>query len=500
MKKKWIPVMLSLALTVPALAACSSGGSKEDTTERVLRIAVTTDYGDEGEYFRQQFTEIYEYANPNVKIEFIPTTDSTMYRYGGYAEQKKDGEKQPEPIVKMKELMQGDNPPDVVVFNLNEMKQLLDDNLLQPLDPMISKDKFDTTDIVPTVLEGLKSASTDGKLYALAPTFSSSAIVYNKKIFDDAGVPYPTDDMTWDQTFDLARRVAKTENPNRIYGFSFNSQGYPDSLGAQNMYTGPLGLTMFTEDAEKMTVDTDQWEKVWTTFTQLEKDKIIPSQMDYNDQAFMQSKQSSEENPFGGDDFLAGRLAMAIMNYGELSRIDNVNKNAANYKNFNPIEYNAVTMPSHAEKPGVVSSINLNGIMGVNTKAGNVKDAWDFIKFINGKDWARSKAKNNYQLLSRKSYIKAKEGSDLHMDAFFNVKPSLETNNDFYQIYMKFPNIYMVQNFGQQEYMQVLQGTKSVRDGLKSWQTQGDSMLQQMKENPNASPEIFMKSMAMPAG
>lgn len=501
MKNKWIPVTLSLALTVPALAACSSGDSKEDKTERVLRIGITTDYGDEGEYFRQQFTEIYEYANPNVKIEIVPASDTSMYRYGGYISQPKEGEKKPEPIVKMKELMQGDNPPDVVVFNLNEMKQLLDDNLLQPLDQNISKDKFDTADIVPTVLDGLKSASTDGKLYALAPTFSSSALIYNKKIFDDAGVSYPTDDMTWDQVFDLARRVAKTENPNRIYGFSFNSQGYPDGIGSQNMYTAPLGLKMFTDDAEKMTVDTDDWEKVWTTFSQLEKDKIVPSQNDYNDQAFMQSKQSNEENPFGGDEFMAGRLAMAVMNYGELSRIDNVNKNAANYKNFTPIAYNAVTMPSHPEKPGVVASISLSGIMGINTKAGNVKDAWDFIKFINGKDWARAKAKNNYQLLSRKSYIKQKEGSDLNMEAFFKVKPSLETDNDFYQIYMKYPNIYMVQNIGYQEYMNVLQGNKSVRDALKAWQTQGDSMLKQMKENPNAGPETFMKSsMAMPAG
>ncbi|MDF2927362.1 MAG: transporter substrate-binding protein [Paenibacillaceae bacterium] len=493
MRKKWLPVVLSLAMVVPAITACTSGNSEDNNEERVLRVAVSSDYGDDGEYFRQQFTEIYEYANPKVKIEIVPVVDSSMYRYGGYINNK-EGAETPDPIVKLKEIMQGENPPDVVMVNLNELQELITENLLQPLDPLISTDKFDIADIVPAVTEGLKSASPDGKLYALSPTFSSSALVYNRKIFDDAGVAYPQDNMTWDQIFDLARRVAKTEGEKRIYGFSFSSQGYPDFMTANTYYASPLGLTTFTEEVDKLTVDSDQWEKVWTTLIQLEKDKILPSQLDYNDQAFMQSKQSSEDNPFGYDDFMSGRLAMGIMNYGELSRIDNANKNAANYKNFIPIEYNAVTMPSHAEKPGAVAGIGLNGIMGINAKAGNSKDAWSFLKFINGQDWARSKAKSNYQLLSRKSYIKTREGSDLNMDAFLNVKPIVDSSNDFYKVYRKYPNIYMVQSLGQQEYMQALQGNKSIRDALKSWQTQGDSMLQQMKDDPNGNIQMGVSS------
>ncbi|MNN73479.1 hypothetical protein D3C81_1895990 [compost metagenome] len=87
--------------------------------------------------------------------------------------------------------------------------------------------------------------------------------------------------------------------------------------------------------------------------------------------------------------------------------------------------------------------------------------------------------------MSRKSYIKAKEGSDLNINAFINVKPALETMNDMYSLYRKYPNIYAVYNVAQMEYMQALQGTKSIRDALKSWQTRGDSMLQQMRDNPN---------------
>lgn len=479
--KKWLPAALTLTMLAPAVMACSNNNSDEKEGERVLRIATSMDYGDEGEWFRDQFTEIFEYANPNIKIEYIPTTDS-RYRYGPGPKQ---GEKQPDPLEELKKAMQGDTPPDVVMFNLQEMAQLMEDNLLQPLDPRISKDKFDTADIVPLVMDGLKSASTDGKLYALAPTFSPSALVYNRKIFDEAGVPYPTDNMTWDQMFDLARRVSKGEGKSQVFGFNFFSQGYSDFLGATNIYAGPLGLRTFNDTGEKLTVDSENWEKVWSTLIQLEKDKILPGQPDFNNPEVMAMRQSTEDNPFGYDDFMSGRLAMAIMGYGELARIDNANKNASLYKGFTPIEYNAVTVPSHPEYPGVVANIGLNGIMGINSKAGNPEDAWKFIKFINGEDWARSKAKNNYQMVSRKKYIKAKEGSDLNLNAYLNVKPMINNPNENYRLFREKPYIYQVYDIGRNEYMQAVKGNKSVRDALKAWQTQGDAMLQQMKDNPN---------------
>lgn len=149
-------------------------------------------FGDD-EYFRQQFTEIFEFANPNIKIEMIPTMDD-KYRYGGV----QPGEKMPDPMEKLKEVMQGDNPPDVVMVGYEQLPDIIESNMLTQLDPLITKDKFDTTGIVPAVIDGIKNAGS-GKLYALAPTFSSSALIYNKKMFADAGVDFPKDGMTWDE-------------------------------------------------------------------------------------------------------------------------------------------------------------------------------------------------------------------------------------------------------------------------------------------------------------
>lgn len=121
-------------------------------------------FGDD-EYFRQQFTEIFEFANPNIKIEMIPTMDD-KYRYGGV----QPGEKMPDPMEKLKEVMQGDNPPDVVMVGYEQLPDIIESNMLTQLDPLITKDKFDTTGIVPAVIDGIKMLVVASCMHLLQPS------------------------------------------------------------------------------------------------------------------------------------------------------------------------------------------------------------------------------------------------------------------------------------------------------------------------------------------
>lgn len=463
--KKIVPTTLSLVLLGSTLAACTGGESGDSTTERTLRIA-TMD-GDDGSWFRQQFTEIFEYAHKNIKLEFIQVIDNETLDGP-----RKEGVEPPDPLIKMKELMQGPTPPDVVMFDLSQMRELINENLLKPLDASISKDKFDMSGILPAITEGLKAASGDGKLYALAPLFTSSALIYNKKLFTDAGVEFPTDDMTWDQMFDLARRLKGGEGEDQKFGFNFYSNSFSDIFDSMNMYLSPLEIDFFDETGDTMLVDSDQLEAAWTKLIGLSKEKVIPS-MDMMNEGGMMHRNNS---PFDYDDFMSGRLAMTIMNYGELARIDNANKNAANYEGYTPIEYDVVTIPSHPENPGVAEGFRMAGMMGINSKAGNEADAWRFLKFINGEDWARAKSNNNYQLVSHKKYIKEPAGG-LNMEAFFKIKPLSGRESNIYMKYRNKPNVMQAYMMGRGEFQQALSGQKSVRDALKSWKEQGDQML-----------------------
>ncbi len=95
------------------------------------------------------------------------------------------------------------------------------------------------------------------------------------------------------------------------------------------MYTAPLQLKMFDDAGEKMTVDTDQWEKIWAKMAQMQKENVFPEMMDPQKQM---NRQYDQNNPFAYDDFMSGRLAMAIINYGQIQQLTNANKNAANFK------------------------------------------------------------------------------------------------------------------------------------------------------------------------
>lgn len=491
--KNAVLVSLCVGLTAPALVACTNQPGANSNTERTLRIATSMGYGPNDEWFRQRFTELFEFANPNIKIEIIPTMDESYY----YGFGKRDpNEKPQDPLEKLKELMQGDNPPDIAMVSFDQLDGLITENLLTQLDPMIQKDKFDTSDIVPAVMDGLKQKG-DGKLYALAPTFSASALIYNKQMFDEAGVEYPKDKMTWDEIFDLARRVSKGEGENRKYGFSFSTYSGNDLFYASQTYSEPLQLRMFDDKAEKMTVDTDQWENVWKTILQLKTEKLVPEPIDH--EKMRDAMSSGEYNPFQYNDFLMGRVAMAPIHFSGLNEIINANKNAQNITGFTPIDWDVVTMPVHQEYPNIGGSMYMDGIMGINSRAQNPEDAWNFIKFINGEDWARLKSSSESNIVSRKKYIKnMKDGVEFNVDAFTTLIPAPNVYDT--QLYREKEGLYQVHDLGRQAFEEAAQNKMTVREALKKWQTDGDAVLQQIKANPNGPVDQGGGAIAVPAG
>lgn len=192
-------LVLSLALVSTVLAACSKGDSGSDAERHVLRIGFMYSNSDNEPYLRQQFTDSYELTHPNVDIEIAAAINYDDQRF----QQPDANNKQPDPYEKLKEMLVGSNPVDVVVLESAYLKRLVQDNMLKQLDPLIQESKFDIEDFVPAVINGIKDAG-DNNIYALTPTFSASALYFNKKIFTDAGVTPPTDNMQWPDIMALA--------------------------------------------------------------------------------------------------------------------------------------------------------------------------------------------------------------------------------------------------------------------------------------------------------
>jgi len=484
-KKKWgtraASVVLSASLLIPVLAACSNNDSNADKDkETVLRIASGYGYlGQDGESFRD-FTEIFEYSHPNVKLEFVETIEEEM----GYRDPASQ-EKPVDPMEKLKEVMNGPNPPDLVMLGLEHLPPLIEENMLEPLDELITKDKYDTSGIVPTVIEGLKSVG-EGKLYALAPQFNASALIYNKDLFDAANITYPTDKMFWPDVFDLARRISKPEGDNPVYGFSFTNWQGGDGFYETQVYSAPLQLSIFNEEDETLSVDTPEWREVWETIAKLKADKVMPVPPDYS----QPMPEQKEFNPVEGDLFLSGKLAMSIVDHSYVSQLIRHNKMAdKGEKGYKKVNWDFVTMPVHEEFPDLASNIYLNGIFAINAKAQNQDDAWEFIKFINSEDVARAKSRASWYMVSHKEFIKPKSGADYNVEAFYQLFPVAQ--NSFYnnKVMSKYPRAYEITNLGTTKFSEVISGKKTAEQALKEWQAEGTTLFQNIKENPDMQNE-----------
>ena len=67
----------------------------------------------------------------------------------------------------------------------------------------------------------------DQKSYGLPYFQDVIGLFFNKKLFDEAGIPYPDETWTWETVEEVGRKL--TDNKNGIYGYIApysNQQGY----------------------------------------------------------------------------------------------------------------------------------------------------------------------------------------------------------------------------------------------------------------------------------
>ncbi|TJY43594.1 extracellular solute-binding protein [Cohnella pontilimi] len=502
---------LALSLLFPLLAACSTKKDLNDpANRRTLKIGTLYGSKQDETWFRQQFTDMFELTHEGIDIEVVPAIDWSEQQF---EPQDKNGrQKQPDPLEKAKAIMTGSNPVDVMIFDMNMLSTFANENLLKPLDPMLKEDKIDTAEFVPSVIDAIRDAGNNN-IYALTPTFMPTALYYNKKIFQDTGVTLPADGMTWDDVFNKAKQLTKGSGKDAIFGFSFNQWGGSgENFWDIQNYVAPLELKIFDDKAEKMLVNSPQWEKAWSTIYDLYKAHVFPRQQDMNVDQPMTDR--AQYNPFQGQLFLNGRVAMTLGDYGMINQIQQFNDNADKLK-MKKLDWDVVTMPVHATVPGVGGSYSFNSLAGINSKAQNQDDAWEFVKFMNGKEWAKFKSRSTYEMPSRTEFIKEREGMHYNVKAFTQLKPApwMGSSLNDQKLYRERPNLNMMQQLVNNAYMSVFQGQKSVKQALQDLETKGNDVLQKIKLNPDgplegvfddvygpAKPMDSVQAEAVPAG
>ena len=190
-----------LAVLALVAGACGEGGGGSDDGDS--GEAVTLDYwvfesGGLAGSFLEEMIGRFEEENPNVTINV------TAYPEENYG-------------VKLDTAIAADKAPDLVlVFGPEQMRQ----GLLLPLNDMVEEHDIDLSSYVPSIVQPGDefSCAYEGQLYCLGSYAGSVQMLYNKDMFDAAGIPYPAayPPMTPEEFVDIACQL--TDESKGIWG------------------------------------------------------------------------------------------------------------------------------------------------------------------------------------------------------------------------------------------------------------------------------------------
>lgn len=111
-------------------------------------------------------------------------------------------------------LMSGDETDLIKLDNPNFQAKYAGAKLITPLNSLAKNDKYDLEKIYGKYLT--KYDGKKGNIYYLPSDISMNVVFYNKKIFDDAKVPYPKGPWTWEQYVETAKKLTNLDKG--IYG------------------------------------------------------------------------------------------------------------------------------------------------------------------------------------------------------------------------------------------------------------------------------------------
>lgn len=233
------------------MAGCGNGGDKEaekSTTEKEKteskdtektdkettgkeQEAVTIKYysfsagADNAEVLEGMIAD-FEADNPGIKIE------SEAVGYGEYFTQLAT------------KIASGD-APDCFELNMENFLAYSVRGAVREMDDLFEKTGADKSAYSENVL---KAGSFNGKQYAIPLMFSTVVLVYNKDLFDQAGIDYPTKDWTWEDEMEAAKKIRALGDD--IYGVFQGIQFWEFYKTVQKN-----GGSLLSEDGKQFTIN-----------------------------------------------------------------------------------------------------------------------------------------------------------------------------------------------------------------------------------------------------
>lgn len=377
--KKWLNRMGVIALTAGLLAGCSANtadnetkaadGSKTPAKEQKVKLTFWRNSGNDAENSAyDKLVAQFNEKNPNIKVEMSPIP------YADYD-------------TKLRTAIASNNPPDIMTVDAPNMASYAEAGALQPLTDYFKADG-NMEDIPETTL----SAYTYKDNIYMAPlTESSIALFYNKKMFEDKGIPLPSknpeEPMTWEQVREAAIKL--TDPAKGVFGID-PAQGFQNG-GATAYFKYPI---IWQFGGEVMSPDGT------TSKGYLDSPETKKALQFYSD-LYNTDKVSSLEYP--PDPFPTGKLAMTIDGSWSLAHFAN------NFPDFKLGEdYDIAPLPKSPNQ----AVANGSWALAISSKSKNAEAAWKFVNYVTSYEGSKTYVSMTKDIPVR--YSVAKEIAELN--------------------------------------------------------------------------------------
>lgn len=252
--------MILIATLILLLAACGNDSADPDERDRVREDTDTNSGqvtqapepatpkspyklivhggGVTEEEFDRRFREVIEKKFDHITLEYYQTGKGTA----------------------MSELVAAGIVPDIIRTDIPTLiSHYLDLGLGQDLTEYVKKHNYELNRFNQVFIDEIVEVGGSTALYGLpVPPFFPQVLYYNVDLFDQRGTPHLTDGMSWDEVYDIAKRMTYTDGDMNIRGFSFN----PRSGLRDNIYSLPI-----LDSERDGLADLDVWKGIIDNFS-----------------------------------------------------------------------------------------------------------------------------------------------------------------------------------------------------------------------------------------
>ncbi|MCI9619006.1 MAG: sugar ABC transporter substrate-binding protein [Dorea sp.] len=288
---------------------------------------------------------------------------------------------------------QGGSLPDVFWMHSNESERYMSNDMLLDLtDKIAESDVIDPANY-PEDIWGLYTH--EDKYYAVPKDVDTIALWYNKTMFDEAEMEYPTADWTWDDMFEAAKKLTKDDGSQ--YGLALRNDN--NQAGYYNMIYDNGGFVINDDKTES------GWDDPKTIEAMEQVEEFIKA-------GVMPSMETMSEN---GEDvlFQSGKVAMVLQGSWMLAAYRDNEYTAENC--------DCVELPKSATTDRRVSIYNGLG-WAASASGSNTENAWKLIEYLGSEAAQKKQAELGVTMSAYTGTSDAwADSADFNLEAYLNM-------------------------------------------------------------------------------